>query len=357
MPSNERLHVGVIGAGWIGSHHARNLLQHPHAELTAVADVSRERALALAVGEGVSAEVYTDYQQLLAREDLDAVVIASPNALHAEHAIAAAQTGKHIYLEKPMAISLEACRAVADAVARAGVQCAVGYHRRLNPLVCHARQLLQEGKLGTLVLAESDYIHHIPGDWDIWEWLGREAIAGSLIHAGLGHNIDLLRSFCGEVADVSCFKDIRMPRTTQVETEDIAILNLRFAGGTLGRAILFVGPITPFTFTLRLYGTRGTVDNTRLWLDTTPGFADPGHERDYIALPHAWIPDNVQGGISEPWAQCLSAFIDDIRHGRAPANDAASGFNTAAVCFAAVTSALEGRTVTPELYRAEVAQR
>jgi len=341
------LRFGMIGTGWMGSHHGHNILQHAYADLVAIADPNRERAQALLQREGATAEIFTDYRQMLAMDDLDAVVVASPNAMHAEHAIAAAEAGKHIYLEKPMAITLDDCRRVALAVQRARVKCAMGYHRRLNPLAQYAKGLQREGKLGEMVLAESDYIHHIPGDWDIWEWLGKEEIAGSLIHAGLGHNIDLLRYFCGEVKEVSCFKDIRMQRATQMETEDIAVLNLRFANGTLGRAILFVGPITPFTFTLKLYGTKGTVDNTRVWLDTTPRFAEPGHERDFIELPHSWIPDNVQGGISETWNLCMDAFIDDLRHDHEPTNNAASGFNTAAVCFAAIDSAVKNCTVAP----------
>jgi len=349
--NNACVRFGIIGAGWMGSHHGHNLLQSTQAELVAIADhddnaVQRFTSTA---GHHHPVRSYRDYEELLAQPDIDAVVIASPNARHAEHAIAAAQAGKHIYLEKPMAITLPDCRKIAEAVRAAGVKCAMGYHRRLNPLVQYAQGLSTEGKLGALVLAESDYIHHIPGDWVIWEWLGKEEIAGSLIHAGVGHNIDLLRFFCGEVREVSCFKDARMPRSTQVETEDIAIINLRFANGTLGRCVLFVGPILPFTFTLRLYGTRGTVDNNRVFLDTIPRFAEPGYERDAVTLPASWIPDNVQGSVAETWAQCLGAFIDDLCHDRAPANDAVSGFNTAAVCFAAVQSAVENRTVTPEL--------
>jgi predicted dehydrogenase len=147
---------------------------------------------------------------------------------------------------------------------------------------------------------------------------------------------------------VSCFKDIRMPRKVQVETEDIAILNLRFETGVLGRVGLFLGPILPFTFTLRLFGTRGSLDNNRLWLDTIPAFAESGHEDDCIHYPRSWIPDNVQGGISETWKDSIDAFIDDVRFDRAPDNDAASGFNTAAVCFAALQSAAEGKSINPQ---------
>jgi len=345
MNSPDKVRVGLIGVGWMGSHHGMNAIANPHAQLVAVADSDLDKARAFTEKSGENVEAIADHHALLAREDIDAVIIASPNAMHAAHAVEAAQAGKHIYLEKPMAITLDDCRKVAGAVAKGGVKCAMGYHRRFNPLACHAKQLQSEGRLGDMVLAESEYVHYIPGDWDIWDWLGKESIAGSLIHAGCGHNIDLLRFFCGEVTEVSCFKDIRMPRTCQVETEDIAIINLRFESGALGRAVLFVGPILPFKFTLRLMGTRGTIDQNRVWLDTTPGFDQPGSA---IELPESWIPDNVQGGISETWNKCLDSFIEDVRLGRTPANDAVSGFNTAAVCFAAVRSATEGAIVKPE---------
>jgi predicted dehydrogenase len=348
MEQSKTLGVALVGAGWIGQHHGANVAANPHARLVAVCDPDGDKAGAFAGRLGTAPRVVESYPELLKRDDVSAVIIATPNAIHAEQAVAAAEAGKHVYLEKPMGITLEDCRRVAAAVEKAGVKCRMGYHRRFNPLVLHARAQIQEGKLGKLVLAESDYFHFVPGDLDIWEWLGKTGVAGSLIHAGTGHNVDLLRFFCGEVTEVSCFKDIRMPRKIQVETEDIAILNLRFEHGALGRVGLFLGPILPFTFTLRLFGTKGSLDNNRLWLDTIPAFAEGGHENDCILFPRSWVPDNVQGGISETWKASTDAFVDDVRLDRTPDNDARSGFNTAAVCFAALQSAAEGRTITPE---------
>ena len=348
MGAKDKVRVGLVGVGWIGSHHGTNILQNPYAELVGVCDPDQDKAKAFIERAGAHARQYARLEDMLQQSDIAAVVIASPNAAHAGQAIAAAGAGKDIYLEKPMGITLESCRQAARAVEKARVKCRLGYHRRFNPLVTHAKQLIADGKMGELVLAESDYFHYVPGNLSIWEWLGKTDIAGSLIHAGTGHNVDLLRFFCGEVAAVSCFKDIRMPRTTQIETEDIAILNLRFENGVLGRAGLFLGPILPFTFTLRLYGTRGSLDNNRLWLDTTPEFAETGHEEDYIRLPKSWVPDNVQGGISETWKASIDAFIEDVRLDRKPDNDAVSGFNTAAVCFAALQSAADAKSVRPE---------
>jgi UDP-N-acetyl-2-amino-2-deoxyglucuronate dehydrogenase len=344
----DKVKVGLVGAGWIGQHHGTNVAKNPGAELAAVCDPEPAKAKAFLERIGVKARVYSSFDELLKQDDIPTVVIASPNASHAAQAVAAAQAGRHFYVEKPLAITLEDCRKVASAARAAGVKSAMGYHRRYNPLALHARSLLAEGKLGDLVLAESDYFHFVPGNLDIWSWLGDDKVAGSLIHAGTGHNVDLLRYFAGEVTEVSCFKDVRMPRKIQVKTEDIAIINLRFQSGVLGRVGLFLGPILPFTFTLRLFGTKGSIDDNRLWLDSIPDFAETGRENDFIELPRSWVPDNVQGGISETWKACLDAFIDDVRLGRAPANDAESGFRTAAVCFAALQSAATGQAVKPE---------
>jgi predicted dehydrogenase len=348
MGPDGKVRLGLIGAGWIGQHHATNIIANEGAELVAIADGDAAKVKRFLERAGGSAQIFPGAEELLKQGTIDAVVISTPNAAHARQAVAAAEAGKHIYLEKPMAITLEDCRKVARAVGKAGVACAMGYHRRFNPLVLHARQLIQDGKMGKLVMAESDYFHFVPGDLPIWEWLGKRDIAGSPIHAGTGHNVDLLRFFCGEVAEVTCFREISMPRKVQVETEDIALINLRFENGVLGRVGLFLGPIVPFTFTLRLFGTKGSLDNNRLWLDSIPGFADAGHENDCITLPRSWVPDNVQGGVSETWKASMDSFIEDVRLGRMPANDAASGFKTAAVCFAALKAAAEGKAVRPE---------
>ena len=158
-----KLRVGLIGTGWIGQHHGRNVMASGRAELTAVCNPDPDKARAFVQRCGSAAAVYRSYEELLQHPGLQAVIIASPNAAHAEQAVAAAAAGKHIYLEKPMAIRLEDCRRIVTAVRKAGVKLDMGYHRRLNPIARFARQLLADGKLGDLVFAESDYFHHVPG--------------------------------------------------------------------------------------------------------------------------------------------------------------------------------------------------
>lgn len=340
----DKVRIGLTGAGWIGREHARNLLRNPRARLAAVCDADPAAAQRLKAETGADFRIHSRYEELL-KDELDAVVIASPNALHAEMAVAAAAAGKAIYCEKPMAITMADARRVRKAVAEAGVPYLIGYHRRLNPLYRHLHGLVREGRFGSLFMAESDYLHHIPGDWGIWSWLGKEAAAGSLFHAGSGHNVDLLRYFCGEVAEVNCMKGTFLPRADQVETEDTAVALFRFESGAIGKVQFCVGPIVPFQFRLRLYGTKGTALDNRVWFDSMPKFAEPGHEREALVLPESWIPDNVQGGIAEPWGAWMDHFVAMLTEKAACLNDVHSAYGTTAACFAAMEAARLGRTV------------
>ena len=340
----KRLRIGIIGIGWIGSEHGRNVLANPKAQLVGVADARKDNIDRFVKAHAAECKAYDDYRKLLA-SDIDAVIIASPNALHAEMTMAAAKAGKHVYCEKPMAITPDDCKRIRSGVEKAKVKYLIGYHRRLNPLYQYAKRLLDDGKLGRPFMVESDYLHHIPGDLGIWSWLGKEKIAGSIFHAGSGHNVDLIRYFCGDIKEVACFKDAFLPRTEQVETEDTAVAIFRFTSGAVGKVQCCVGPILPFTFNFRLYGTTGSVINNRVWLDTIPRFADAGHENDCLTLPPSWIPDNVQGGVSEPWNKLMDHFIDMLTEGAPCLNDVASAYKTSIACFAAVESARKGKVV------------
>jgi len=339
------LRIGIVGVGWIGSEHGRNVLANPNAEVAAVCDTSEANIARFFESTGTECATHKDYRALLG-SDIDAVVVASPNGLHGEMCVAAAEAGKHIYGEKPMAITLDDCRRVRDAVEKTGVKYLIGYHRRLNPLYQYVRRLLDEGQLGTPFMVESDYLHHVPGDWDIWSWLGKEAIAGSLFHAGGGHCVDLIRYFCGNITEVACMKDIFLPRAQQVETEDTTLALLRFESGAIGKVQSCSGPILPFTFNFRLYGTKGSVINNRVWLDTIPRFDEPGHENDCIELPHAWIPDNVQGGVSETWKASMDHFIEMLTDDAPCINDVASAYKTSVACFAAVEAARRSEVIS-----------
>ncbi len=328
--------IGIIGAGWIGSFHAQTVGANRNAELVAICADDEDQAGSAAAASGAEASIYTDFRRLL-EHDLDGVIIATPNALHAEMSIAAAQAGKHVFCEKPMAITLEQCEAVQQAVTAAGVRYLIGYHRRLNPLYAYVKRMLDAGTLGRPFLAESEYNHHVPGDLPLWEWLGKADVAGSIFHAGGGHCVDLLRYFLGEIVEVTAFTDVFLPRAAKIETEDTAVALYRFENGAIGKVQACVGPVLPFDFGFRLFATDGSVVNNNIWTRDMPGFDDA--RSTPITLPAGWIPDNVQGGVAETWPQIIDHFVDVVRGDAASINDVESAMATARAVFATLEAA------------------
>jgi predicted dehydrogenase len=144
----DRVGFGVIGAGLFGENHALVYSRLPGVELVAVCDQNEARAREVAERYGART-YYTDYVQLLAEPDISAVSIATPDFAHSEIALAAAQAGKHILCEKPLATTVEEAQSIVDAAARAGVKLMVDFHNRVNPPFVAARDSVRDGAIGT----------------------------------------------------------------------------------------------------------------------------------------------------------------------------------------------------------------
>ena len=139
---------GLIGAGIVGGAWHAHVYHHmPRAELVAICDLNLARAQEVADRYGVK-HVTSDYRDLLARQDIAAVSIATPDFAHREIAVAAAQAGKHILVEKPLATTVADAEAILQAVEAAGVKLMVDYHNRANPAFTAARQAVDAGELG-----------------------------------------------------------------------------------------------------------------------------------------------------------------------------------------------------------------
>jgi predicted dehydrogenase len=165
------LGVGVIGAGWLGDVHARAWGRLPHhypdlgvvRRFAAVAE-GNPSALASAVARHRSATTYRDWRDRVADPAVDVVSVTAPNSLHRDIGMAVAQAGKHVWIEKPVGLSAADARAVAAAVASAGVQATVGFNYRAIPAVAWLRELVEDGAIGTpthaRVMFMSDYAAH-----------------------------------------------------------------------------------------------------------------------------------------------------------------------------------------------------
>jgi predicted dehydrogenase len=187
-------------------------------------------------------------------EDADGVLIATPNHVHAENAIAAAAAGRHVFVEKPIADTLEAAERMRAACAQAGVLLMVGHAFRRLGAARRAKELLDEGRLGTVVLAEACF--SLTGKLPPTAWRAQRARnpGGPLMQLGI-HHADTLAWLLGPVARSSGrFAHVH----TDAEIDDVGVATLEFESGALG--VLTGSYVSPHVFSLRLQGSAGVLD-------------------------------------------------------------------------------------------------
>jgi len=251
---------GVIGAGIVGGAlHAQVYHDQPHAELIAICDLNAERAREVAERYQVQ-QVYTDYRDLLARADIAAVSIATPDFAHREIAVAAAQAGKHILLEKPLATTVEDAEAILQAVEDAGVKLMVDFQNRVNPPFIAARAALQKGDLGDLkyIYARLSNTKYVPTQMLPW------ASQSSALWFLACHTLDLA---CWLLADspkrVYAVSRSGVLRQLGIDTQDFHVAIVEFERGavvTLENCwILPESEPNVFNFKMELLGDKGAL--------------------------------------------------------------------------------------------------
>ncbi|HNT89329.1 MAG TPA: Gfo/Idh/MocA family oxidoreductase, partial [Candidatus Hydrogenedentes bacterium] len=192
-----KLGVGIVGAGWVAGEYVRAFAANPHTEVRALCSRTEDRARALAAEKGVRCKILTDYERMLGLDGVDIVVIATPPNCHCAQAVAAAEAGKHLVLEKAMAVTIDEARSIRSAVAKAGVKSVVSFVLRWNPLFEIIKRQLADDAIGRVYLGEVDYFHGIGPWYALYGWnVKRDVGVSSLLSAGC-HAMDALRWFMG----------------------------------------------------------------------------------------------------------------------------------------------------------------
>ena len=185
----------MVGAR-MGASHVAGYQQNPNVAVQVLCDIHLETAQRVAKDQGI-ASVVTDYREAISREDVDIVSVCTPDYFHREHTVAALEAGKHVLCEKPMALSIEDCRAMTDAAQANDRLLMVGQVGRFAPGFKQAKEIIDSGRIGELFFVESEYAHSYEkargvGDWRVDP--RREPVIGGGCHA-----VDLLRWGSGGV--------------------------------------------------------------------------------------------------------------------------------------------------------------
>lgn len=211
-----------------GQIHSKNIAYRiPEAELVAVSDVTMERAELVGI-EGV--DLYDDYKQILAREDIDAVVIATSTDTHEEVIRAAAAAGKDMFCEKPIATTLEAIDEVLEVVKKAGVRFMVGFNRRFDPTFSRVRALVEDGTVGDPMIVNITSRDPQPPHLEYLK------VCGGIFFDTTVHDFDMARFLSGdEIVEVYATGSVLVDeRIGELGDLDTTMVTLKFASGAVG---------------------------------------------------------------------------------------------------------------------------
>jgi predicted dehydrogenase len=334
--TNPRFGVAIHGAGNVATQYVQAFSRNPHSEVRMITSRTTEAARRFAAAYGLACETGERLEAALRRDDIDIVVICTPNHLHAAEAVLAAQAGKHLVVEKPIALTLGDLRAVTAAVEEYRVKATVGFVLRWNPMVAMARRLVQDGTLGNLVLVEADYIHRVAPERSGWEWKGRAETSGGALLMGGCHAVDALRFCAGDVESVSAYAAQVARR--EFDYPPTVTASLRFAGGAVGKVSVTFEAFTPYVFNLNLYGSRGTLRNNRLYASTLAG------QTEYATIPTV-LPDSADV-THHPFQAEVDDLVAAIREDRQPLAAVADAAPSHELCLAIDRSWAEGKPVT-----------
>ena len=306
---------GIIGTGI----HADNFIAPAlraaeDTELVAICDIARDRAQEVAARHGVE-NVYNSLDRMLDDPDLDVVWISTPNNLHTRQTIQAAEAGKHILCEKPMALSVSDCELMIEACSRNNVKLGIDFQNRFHPVHMEARRLIQNGEIGEINMCKAQFCRGFSrGFMKGWRIDPEIAGAGALMGQGL-HPIDLLRFLLdSEVVEVMAMNDEEPPNR---HVEDMAHIILKFENGAHGIVICGILAPRPDNDAI-LYGAKAKISckgSVGMWLQ-----GELLVEGDSLDLRMGIPSDSVNGpelyiGVVDHFNKCIEEDSESLISG------------------------------------------
>lgn len=337
------LRYGILGSGFMGRTHAEAIQQLDNAQLVALAGGSRAPKLAADYG----VELCSDAQELIARTDIDAVIIATPQYVHVQEAMLAIEQGKHLFIEKPMTTTVADAERIIEGCLARGLTLSVGYQQRYRAVPRGAHDLIQAGEIGqvhTIQFNQAFMLFDDPGFGGDWSWWANPASVGHILAGGV-HAIDLCRWMLNAEVE-SAFGHSRTFREAH-EPENTTMGLLTFSNGTV-MALWATSACPPPAFpgqVFRAYimGESGMIDmdayaklqlaNDKSWrtvLEQPP--VNTEHADTAFRMPRM-----------QAYVDQLAAYTDAVLAGRTPPVTGEDGLAGVAAALALLTASKTGQ--------------
>jgi predicted dehydrogenase len=345
-PATGDLRIGIVGLGWVAGAHIETFKHVTGATVTGVSSQRKLAPEALAAQYGQPLRPYGTYAEMLADPAIDAVDICTPHHLHAAQAIAAAEAGKHLIIEKPVATSWEDVQRVGAAIRANGVRAMVCFECRFSAQFRLIRSILEQGLVGELHYAEVDYYHGIGPWYGQFPWNVKKDIGTSSLATAGCHALDALLFFMGaggdaEVDEVTAYSTRSKSAIFAPYEYDTTQVNiLRFADGRTAKCASVVDCLQPYYFHVHLVGSHGSILDNRFYSHKLEGM----NKGKWSQLETSLIDS---GDVSDhPYQPQFQEFADATRAGRDMKwTNYSAAEETHRVMFAADRSASERRSV------------
>ncbi|HXX93928.1 MAG TPA: Gfo/Idh/MocA family oxidoreductase [Planctomycetota bacterium] len=336
------LRIGIVGLGWVAGAHLETFKQVKGAKVVAVSSRRKLDPKEVEAKYGLPLKVYQDYDAMLADKSIDVIDVCTEHPLHPAQAIAAARAGKHLVIEKPLAIKWEDVKAIRDAVKKAKVQACVCFEVRYSAHFQMAKSVVDEGLLGDLHYGEVDYYHGIGPWYGQFHWNVKKSMGGSSLLTAGCHALDALLLLMGnDVEEVTSYSNrSRSPIFKPYEYDTTSVTLLKFKGGRIGKVASVTDCIQPYYFHCHLVGSEGSLLDNRIHSHKIKGL----NKAQWSTLSTHLIDS---GDVKDhPYQPQFQAFVDSTLAGKKmPLTDFDTAFETHRVVFAADLSAEKGRPV------------
>lgn len=338
----KKVRLAIVGTGSIAGTHTKAIWPLDIAELVAVCDIHQEQLEKYAKLYPIDKEnCYTDLDEMLRRDDIDAVIVCTSDSTHLDISARAMRAGKDVLCEKPMALDVNDCREMVRVAEETGRRLMVGQVCRKAPGFIKAKELVESGVIGDLFFVESEYAHDYNNNGGVDNWRmtpERHPIIGGGCHA-----VDLLRWIAGDPTEVFAYANHKMLPTWPID--DCVVSVMKFPNNVIGKVMTSIGCKRVYTMRTVIYGSKGTIitDNTSstvsLFRAEAPNSSENFNLNQGMEIK---IPVNIA---SHNMIEEIRDFCTSILENKPVSPDGKQGLYTVAVCNAIVKSSKEGNAV------------
>ena len=337
------LNVGIVGLGWVAGAHIETFKSVDGGTVTAICSRREHDEAHLAEQFGTPLKAYSNYDAMLADDDIDIIDICTPHPFHAEQAVAAARAGKHLIIEKPISLTYEDSLAVQDAVRENGVKVCVCFECRYSSHFTMIRSVIDQGLLGELHYAEVDYYHGLGPWYGQYEWNTKKDFGGSSLLTAGCHALDACLFFMDSTVEEVHSYQVNSKGTDfkpyEYNTTSVSLLKFS-CGEKVAKVTSCIDCLQPYYFHVHLVGSEGSLLDNRFYSKKINGMV----KERWSTLETALIDS---GDVSDhPYEPQFQAFVDAVANNETmPLTGWEDAFESSRIVFAADRSAEEGTTV------------